>query len=178
MSCSDQACSLSSLSAGRAGTALPAAQQISPIRRSVYESIIMYYNDPMMYKVESPNRAFSLYVVGVTCFCADRRYLIAVCPPDRNGLGAPMRLSQLNWVSFQARVSPTQYPVSSIYVEGNNNPFTNTEIRQIPDENGIATYQVQGYPMKVQLVGGQSAYRDNGTVGEALQTYSTVLYFA
>lgn len=138
----------------------------------------MYYENPTMFKVESPNPAFSMYVIGVACFCADRRYLIAVCPPDRNGLGTPMHLSQLNWVSFQARVSPTNYPVGSVHVEGIPNPFSNTAINQIPDENGVATYRVQGYPMKVQLVGNNGGYRENGTIGEALQTYSTVLFFA
>jgi hypothetical protein len=174
MSCSDQVCSLSTM---RPATALP-QQQIAPLRRTVYESILLYYGNPVMYKIESPNPMFSMYAIGITSFCADRRYLIVVCPPDRNGLGSPMNLSQLNWVSFQARVSPTNYPVNSIYVEGSPNPFTESEIVQVPDENGVTTYQVVGYPMKVQLLGAGAGYRDRGTVGEALQTYSTVLFFA
>ncbi len=172
MSCSNSVCSLGSTQ----HSTMPVSS--SHIRRTIYESILLYYGNPQMYKIESPNPMFSMYAIGVACFCAERRYLIAVCPPDRNGLGFPMNLSQLNWISFQARISPTNYPVGSIYIEGSPNPLTESEIIQIPNENDVTTYIVSGYPLKVQLLGDGAGYRSRGTFGEALQTYNTVIYFA
>ncbi len=172
MSCSNRVCSLETT---RTSTPILTS---SHIRRTIYESIILYYGNPLMYKIDSPNPMFSMYAIGVSSFCADRRYLIAVCPPDRNGLGFPTHLSQLNWLSFQARVSPTNYSVGSIYVEGIPNPLTESEITQIPDENNVTTYSVSGYPLKVQLLGDGARYRNRGTFGEALQTYNTVVFFS
>jgi hypothetical protein len=170
MACGDQSCSLRALNVTSIG------EPINNIRRSVYESLIMYYGNPTMYKVESPNHMYSMYVVEVACFCADKRYLIAVCRPDNKGFGTPVPLSQLQWISFQARVSPTNYQVPKVHFEGVSTLFTQSEIRQMPNENNIATYMVTGYPVKVQLLG-NSMYRDTGSVSEALETYTTVLFF-
>lgn len=174
MACGDQTCSLPRLTSDSATTI---NHRVAPIRRTIYESIVMYYGNPTMYKVDSPNHMFSMYVIGITCFCADKRYLIAVCQPDQRGLGSSVSLSQLNWISFQARVSPTDYHVPSIHYQPTPSIFTNSQINQIPSQNNVATYSVLGFPLRIQLVG-NGGYRADGTVGEALETFSTVIFFA
>lgn len=165
MSCSDNVCSLSTVRSSR--TASPPNE--------IHQGIANYYQNPVMTKISSPNPIFSMYAVGVTCFCPDRRYLIAVCQNDINPVGSTLRLSELNWVSFQARVSPTNYPVPSQFFDCVSNSLTKTQINSTMDEGNVATYIANGYRLKVQLLG--DTYRSRGTLEEALQTYSTVLFF-
>lgn len=167
MACGDQACSLNRLTS---------SNSVSINRRTVYESIVLFYDNPTMYKVVSTNPMFSMYAIGVACFCAEKRYLIAVCNADQRALGSSVPLSQLNWVSFQARVSPTDYHVPSIHYEPTASIFTNSQITQIEDRNNLPTYSIKDFPLKIQLVG-NFKYRSEGTVGEALETFSTVLFF-
>ena len=170
MSCPHKACSLSAPT-----SSLPYA---NPNISRVYESIIMYYGDILMYKVECSNPSYSMYATRVICLTSENRYLFAICEKDLRGLGAPMKLSSLQWISFQARVSTTEYPVDSIFVEGiQTNDFIDANISQIEENNNSATYKVDGYPIIVQLIGNNAGYRSTGTVGEALQTYCTVIYF-
>lgn len=168
--CNERVCSLTNR------TEFTDPYQISSFRRKVYESLIMYYNNPIMYKIPSTNVDYSMYATGIACMCADRRYLIAICPADNNQIGIQLPLSRLNWVSFQARVSPTNYNVPSVYIESISNSFTESSIVQIKDENGIATYKSVDFPLKVQILG-NGIYRNDGTIEEALQTFNTVLYF-
>lgn len=167
MSCSDNVCSLSTVKSTR-NPSLSSSNEI-------YQGIADYYLDPIMTKIQSPNPVFSMYAIGVTCFCPDRRYLIAVCQNDNNPIGSNVRLSQLNWVSFQARVSPTNYAVPSQFFECVSNRLTKTQIDNIMDEGNVSTYVANGYRLKVQLLG--DTYRSRGTLEEALQTYNTVLFF-
>lgn len=173
MSCGDHSCSLSAL---RQTTPLPSISPQVLTRKTIYESIVKYFGNPMMYKVESPNYMYSMYVVGVSTLSFEKRYVIAVCRPDTQGLGAPVPLSQLQWVSLQTRVTPTDYRVPHVQLAANSTPFTQAKINRVQDQNGIATYSVEGYPLKVQLIG-KNTYRNNGSVEEALETFTTVLFF-
>ena len=168
--CTEKVCSLTNR------TVFSDPYQISSFYRKVYESLIIYYSNPVMYKVQSPNPQYSMYVIGIACMCADKRYLIAICPIDNNRIGTQVNLSRLNWISFQARVSPTDYKVPSIYIEPVPNAFTESGIVQIPDEGGIATYRSVDFPLKIQILGNGN-YRNDGSIEEALQTYNTVMYF-
>jgi len=168
MSCSDNVCSLTNIR--------PEFNNIR-LNDEVYTGISSYYNNPLLTKVESPNPLFSMYCIGVTSFCAERRYLFAICQTDRNPIGMQVNLDRLRWVSFQVRISSTNYPVPSSYFEGLQNSFTQKIVQQIPTDNGVTTYQLEGYPLKIQLLGNGSNYRSRGTVEETLQTFNTVLFF-
>ena len=173
MSCNDQACSISTLRS----TPLPIG--VSQEKRRVYESVILYFGDLVMYKIPSKNPNLSMYACAIATLIHENRYIFAICNHDANPLGFTSKLSGLNWVSFQCRISSDDFNLPHTNYVPNSNAFTDTEINQIGEENKIITYQVQGLPLKLQLLPltYHSGYRARGTVGEALETFATVLFF-
>lgn len=172
MSCNSQSCSL-----GHATTALPELN-IPPVRRLVYESVAMYYGNPTMTKVFCQSDRYSMYVVGSPSQCADRRYLFAIKDYDGKPYGHTSKLADITWVSFQARVSVTPYSVPNIHTFGNTNSFIDTPIFYETGTQTSTTYKVQGFPLKIELLGPGSGYSLGGTVRQALESYNTNMFFA
>ena len=171
MSCESNVCMIG----GEQKTYLPSSNN-TPIRSLVYEDLIKYYGDITFSKVQSPNPGLSMYAVGINSLINEKRYLFAMCQPNHYPLGFREKLSRLQWISFQARTTPTEYSVSFVSINPTETPFTTSEIYQISDDEKSITYQVHGYPIKIQLLG-NLGYRTKGRVDYALQSYETVLYF-
>lgn len=171
MACGEEKCFRDSVT--------PLSQNNLPsLRRQVYEGLIAHYGDIPLTKIPSPDPRFSMYGAEVPCLCAEKRYLFAITPADSGAYGATALLSQLNWSSFQARTSAEPYPVNQVSYSVERTGFGSIPIHQIREDETYTWYQVQGYPIHVQLINGRRAYSTQGTIRDALETFETILYFA
>ena len=145
-------------------------------RKPTYDGIVKYYGDLLLTKVDSPNPSYDMYACQLSCLCSEKRFIFAITYPDGNPIGYKKLLSRIAWVSFQTRVSTTEYDVLTHAYEPYTSDFINTPIRQIRETERGIIYQVEGHPMNLELLGNRF-YRDSGTVGDALEMFASVLYF-
>lgn len=187
MSCGDQECPLPrNTSQGMLpgvtylSAPPPQASQGQPLtfysRRSVYNGLVQYYGDLIFQKVDSPNPAYSMYACQIACLCSDKRFLFAITLPDHNQNGYKMLLSRISWISFQARVSNTEYNVMTHSYNPVQSEISQTTIRQIEEKQTGVVYKVDNHPLKLELLGNKY-YHATGTIGDALEMFATVIYF-
>ena len=160
---------------------LPGGQNIN-IRRQIYEGFISYCGDLHMTKLYSNNDNFSLYGARISCFCSDLRYVYVLTVPDHAAYGQTVLLSSLSWTSFQTRTSKTDHnlPVQSYRNGSQANHIIGSIIRQIREDGDRTVYKVENLPLQVDILGedgNSGGYHTDGTIGQALETFSTVIYF-
>jgi hypothetical protein len=182
MDCDQQSCSLPK---SQGVTYLAPSQLYSKpfisYRSDVYNGFIDYYGDLLFQKIESPTLQYSMYCCKISCMCNENRYLFAIVARDEAPYGFTYPLSKLKWVSFQARVSKTVYQVNEQqYLNTsstlNPNSVIRATIKQTEEQKDKVVYTVSNFPLIIELLG-TSYFHTSGTVQDALEMFSTVVYF-
>ncbi len=174
MACPQSSCSLDASAVGGGGLRPDFTFGASPVKMELYQQLSEYYSNPFMTKVDFSHPHYSMYVVRINTMLGENRYLIAICPLDRNPVGTQTRLAFLRWVSFQARASKTVYRCGSHSYHPAPNPVSNSSLVQISSTAEKSVYHSAHYPLVVELLGDKN-FHTTGTMGECLESFSTVL---
>ena len=169
--CTKMACQQCSLDTPAESTSVSSFPQA---RLDLYQQFSDYYGNPLLTKVEFSHPQFSMYVARVNTMLAENRYLIAICPLDRNPIGTQIRLAFLRWVSFQARASKTQYRCNAFSYHPTPTVVSSSPLIQVSSNIQKSVYHSPHYPLTVELLGDKN-YHSTGTLGECLESFSTVV---
>jgi hypothetical protein len=160
---------------------------------ALYAYLVKYFDNPVLEKDRDsdnpsigPNGSgysigYSIYMCQVHAQLAlEKRYLVVLVPRDVVFVGETRRLSQLKWVSFQARTLVgvgKSFPV--LRYAHRQFPENNSVIQREAREVGTTVYTCADYPIRISMldhVGQMFDYPERATLRTALETYHTVVY--
>lgn len=162
-----------------------------PRRQYVYDTIVGYFQDPVLYKIPSrdPESSPSLDMYGVrieSFLLKERRFLIVMVQGDPQvAYGEARRLSELFWTVIQTRNLTEQEEsldrLPAVRYEIRRDAFEGYALRIESSTDEVTTYRVApSLPIKIHLLHkkkGRFEYADQGTILAALETYQTLLCF-
>lgn len=145
----------------------------------IYTTIAMYFDNPEMTKIKSDVN-FSFYATRISSLLIhEKRYLIALLPEDFYPMGTKKRLSELKWVSFQARTLTEDWGLKPIKYSQKTEEKYLTPIKLVnKDPDYTYYYRCDKYPIEIALLTPKSAfpnYSENGSLLKALETYQTII---
>lgn len=158
-----------------------------PRRQYVYDTMVKYFQDPVMYKVQSKNSEENSDMFGVrieSYLLKDRRFLIVMVPKDDSvPYFHPKKLSDLMWTVLQTRNLVEEDEIldrlPAIRYEIKRDAFEGYMIRCENATEEVTSYEVQPHlPIKVHLLHrkkGKFEYSENGTILAAIETFQTLL---
>ena len=120
-------------------------------RTEVYKEFINYFGDQMFIKDKSTGD-YSIYMVHIkTGMMSGSRVLIAIVHEDHAVIGNMRPLSLLQWVNFQTRhIAREVIHQPQVYPQKKGD-IMNAQITRVRKTEKSSTYQVQGYPLTVEL---------------------------
>ena len=162
-------------------------EEFSPEKDYVYSLFTQYYNDPTMSKIKDV-KEYSFYMAKIYALLGvEFRYLVAICHKDNLPIGTTEKLSNLRWISFQARTLPDDHKIDwHSYTPSRTELGKKIELQHHDDRQYI--YKVEELPIKVILLARKRKvniiepdiaraldYNKTGTVITALETYQTIV---
>lgn len=162
-----------------------------PRRQYVYETIVQYFQNPVLYKIPSrdpdSSSALDMYGIRIESFLLkERRFLIVMVQADPqipHGHARP--LSELFWTVLQTRNLTEEEGsldrLPAVRYEIRRDSFEGYALRIESSTDEVTTYRVAPpLPMKIHLLHkkkGRFEYADQGTILAAIETYQTLLCF-
>ena len=154
----------------------------SPQRTQVYQQFVTYFEDPIMTKIKD-NEKFSTYATKLYCLLSKEcRYLIAIVYRTVNVIGTQIRLSDIEWVSFQTRTLRESYLCNShSFIVNSSHEFSRSVIERKEVTKESSSYEALNLPIIITLLHTPKktadSYQKRGTVMLALETFETVITF-
>lgn len=145
----------------------------------LYTLFSYYYDDPVMTKTSSHNTN-SIYAVKFKSgLMLDKKYLIVVVPDDLSPEGTKKKLSDIQWISIQARTLKDDLKSEQhSYTQKKTPPFTD-KITLISRDEKNSVYKHETIKnIQISLLHTdkmQFMYPTTGTLSAALETFKTVI---
>jgi hypothetical protein len=120
-------------------------------RTEVYKEFINYFGDQLFVKDKSTGD-YSIYMVHIkTGIMSGSRVLIAIVHEDHTVIGNMRPLSMLQWINFQTRhITKDVIHPPQVYPQKKGD-IMNAQISRVRRTDNSSTYEVQGYPLVVEL---------------------------
>ena len=163
---------------------------IEYVKNDFRNSITKYFGNPVMTKLRELSNGYSIYYAKVGCMlCVEDRYILCFIRNDNEEIFTNMKLSSLQWVSFQTRTIEqleilTSDGMKKITLKTQEKPtFTDKnildKIYQTEKKSDRNVYSFDIQPVKVELLYTESdtEYSNSGTLQTALETFNCVLTF-
>jgi len=153
-------------------------------RDYIYQLISSYYDNPIMKKIKEMNQ-MSMYMCKLPCLLNEKRYLVAmtsIYKGQEEPIGNEMRLSDLRWKTFMARVLSDELfeqsaPQHHYEIKRDDMYFIPLQIKSRNME--ISVYTASSYPhIIISLLHTQNyihQYPNEGNLISALETFQTLL---
>jgi hypothetical protein len=155
------------------------------------KDIAAYYGDPVMTKVKE-NGFYSVYKVRITSYlvATEPRYLVAITINDPYPIFHRMSLSDMKWISFQARQVIKGQEDKDLNLAGEVDlPYENhdTSIVSVYDkiymvnkerDDDYLEYKSFTFPVKILVVCNKERcfnYKDEAQLEQALRYFNTVI---
>lgn len=156
--------------------------EYEPEKDELVEGITVYFNNPVMVKVENDDSRYSKYMSKTYCLLINEcQYLLAFVNENSMPIGHKQHLEQLKWICFQTRTLPPRDDVAShTYSPRRGGPLW-VPITRIRNDKQSSTYTCQKFPIIITLLGegkGGASYQDNGNIILALETFQTIITFS
>lgn len=158
-----------------------------PRKQFVYDTLIRYFQDPVLYKIESrtPEDGTDVFAVRMESYLLkERRFLIVMVDTDPSiPYGHPRRLSELAWKVLQTRNITEEDEqldrLPSVHYDIYRDAFEGYGLHVDHCTDDVTSYEVRpSLPLKVHLLHrkkGKFEYSDQGTILAAIETYQTLL---
>ena len=153
-------------------------EEFNPEKNMLYDSFVTYFNNPVMTKTKNTTEN-SIYMVKTMCMLSTKcRYLVAIIPLDKKPIGYKIKLSNLNWVSFQTRTLIGNFSnVGSVDYLPEKKGNLMSGIERISKNEKSSLYFCDNFPISITLINDDNIneYQSKGTIISALETYNTVI---
>lgn len=146
----------------------------------IYNLFIEYYGNTYFTKIREEEKYY-IYMCKIYGLLNNQyRYLIAVVTAN-NQLKEEELLSDLKWVSFQARTLPENYKLKMYSYVPKKGSILNSQIVKILCNTVSCSYSCSNLPiLNVTLLNTKDdvlEYQPNGTIISALETFQTIITF-
>lgn len=154
------------------------------VKLEIYKAITDIYKSFQMTKT-SQFDSFGVYKARVECYvCSDIRYIVAVVENDNDPIGTIKPLTELNWISFQTRMTKDQneFKRFNMFARTYTLPpksILNDRIKKIGETREKTVYETENLPLNVEIlhISENDTFTDKGTIIAALELYQTVITF-
>jgi hypothetical protein len=151
----------------------------NPERDVVYDTVIGHVGNPHMIKTKVQD-GYAVYMVEVQSMLLNEKRFLVVLTTDSQPVGHTAYLSDLKWISFQARTlseAPSlDIPVYSYMAQ--RGASSTLQLRCKSRSNAVTVYRSPD--LEVSLLhtrGGEYEYPNDGSLASAIETYQTVIRF-
>ncbi len=142
---------------------------------------IEYFNNPMFTKIKNIDTEYSLYMCKLYCLLSrEFRYIIVIVKLDLLPIKTEQKLSNLKWISLQARTLKESYDLPLYtydrYMKG---PLFST-VNMIENNDEYCTYKSDEFPLLITLMytPDKKTYNKTGTLVSCLETFETIIMFS
>jgi hypothetical protein len=154
------------------------------IKSQIYKAVSTVYNNYMMTKTGQYDN-FGVYKALVECnICTDIRYIVAIVDNDSTPIGYEVPLSELNWVSFQTRMTKNSKEFKTYYMRPRsytlpNKSILHDKITRVLETKEKTVYTTDNLPLTIEVIHNteNDTFTDKGTVIAALELFQTVITF-
>jgi hypothetical protein len=154
------------------------------IRSQLYQAIADIYKNFILTKTNQYEN-FGVYKALIDSnIYSDIRYIVAIVENDNRPIGSEVPLSELNWVSFQTRMTKNGKEFKQFNMKAKNYTLPNRSIlhdriTKILETKEKSVYSTDNLPISLEIVHSteNDVFTDKGTVVAALELYQTVIAF-
>lgn len=154
------------------------------IRSQIYQAISNIYKNFLMTKTNQYEN-FGVYKALCESYVhSDIRYIVAIVPNDNNPVGISIPLSELNWISFQTRMTKNSKEFKSFDMSPRtytlpNKSILHDKITRVLETKEKTVYSTENLPISIEIIHikEDDTFTDKGTVIAALELFQTVLTF-
>jgi hypothetical protein len=144
----------------------------------LFDNFVTFFGNPKMYKIKDVEH-FSMYMTKTECLLTNEcRYLVAFIRMDAMPVNHMETLSDLKWVSFQTRTMADRHNIPAHGYKAIHGPLKHV-ITKIEEKNEMCVYSCEDFPITITLFNKKNgpAYQNKGTIGNALETFQTIVTF-